>query len=80
MPRMRARAIIASLPYALKKADVFETGLYYITDNLYYTGQGKRLTIRFHDLISENYKKAEKDERTGDEIAADVINRMGLKL
>lgn len=80
MPRMRARSIVASLPYILKKADVIETGLYYITDHLYYSGKGMHLTVRFCDLMDKNYSSTKQDDRTGDEIAADVINRMGLKL
>lgn len=50
----------------------------YMTDSLYYIGQGKSLAKRYAEIIG--LEKKEADNRTGDEIAADVINRMGLKL
>lgn len=49
----------------------------YVTDTLYYQSDNKRLTKRYLDLISKPQKK---DTRTGDEIAVDVINRLGLKV
>lgn len=48
----------------------------YITDSLYYEADNKRLTNRFLDLL----KRKPVDKRTGDEIASDVITRLGLKL
>lgn len=48
----------------------------YITDSLYANGQGKALTARYYDLIHPK----EIDPRSGDEIALDVINRLGLKV
>lgn len=48
----------------------------YITDSLYAFGQGKVMSERFINLI----KSEESDGRSGDEVAADVINRLGLKV
>lgn len=36
------------------------------------------MTIKFHDLV--NPKNQKRDERTGDEIVADVIEKCGLKV
>ena len=47
----------------------------YITDSLYYTGQGKCLTMRYTDVIDTSRKE---DNRTADEIALDVIQKCGL--
>ena len=46
----------------------------YITDSIYYRGQNKALTIRYEDLFKPQ------DTRSGDEIAADIIKRMELKV
>ena len=48
----------------------------YVTDSLYYSGQGKCLTMKYTDVIDTSRKK--KDKRTADEIALDVITRCGL--
>lgn len=48
----------------------------YITDTLYYQGEQKRLTVRYADIV--NKKTDHADERTGDEIAEDIIARLGL--
>jgi len=48
----------------------------YITDSLYYQSDNKRLTTRYVDMITP--KKV--DRRTGDEIASDVINKLGLRI
>lgn len=48
----------------------------YLTDSLYYQSEGKRLTTRYMDMI----KPKPVDNRTGDEIAYDVIKRLGLKV
>ena len=44
----------------------------YISDALQYAGQNKYPAQRFVDLLKP------KDNRTGDEVAADVISRLGL--
>ncbi|MDE6763723.1 MAG: hypothetical protein K2J73_08605 [Oscillospiraceae bacterium] len=46
----------------------------YITDTLYYQN---RLTVRYTDIINGTIPK--KDDRTGDEIAEDIIAKFGLK-
>ena len=48
----------------------------YVTESLFAQGENKRLTQRNTDLIKP--KKA--DRRSGDEIAPDVITRLGLKV
>ena len=46
----------------------------YIADSLYYHGQNMILTQRFSDMD----KKVTVDNRTGDEVAKEVIERLGL--
>lgn len=48
----------------------------YVTDTLYYSARGQILNQRYADLI--NIKTEAKDNRSGDEIAADIIKRAGL--
>lgn len=48
----------------------------YITDTLYYSARGQIPTQRYADLI--NIKTKSKDNRSGEEIAADIIKRAGL--
>jgi hypothetical protein len=47
---------------------------YYVTDGFYLQGQGKAFGERFCNLIKP------KDNRSGDEIAADVIERLNLRV
>lgn len=46
----------------------------YLTDSLFYQADGKRLTKRYAEFA---YPQIE-DTRSGDEIAFDVITRLGL--
>lgn len=46
----------------------------YVTDTLYYSARGQILTERYADLV----KITKNDNRSGEEIAADVIKRAGL--
>lgn len=48
----------------------------YITDSLQSAPQGKYLTVRYADLVLPK----EVDNRTGDEIAAQVIKDLGLRI
>lgn len=48
---------------------------FYVTDSLSYGPQNKYITQRYADLI----KPKATDNRSGDEIAADVIRTLGLK-
>ena len=76
---MRGRATVSALPYAIKKGikdDIFRV---YVTDALKVIGEnaaaltgGSHVGKRYYDLIRED-EEAE-DERSGDEIAADVIS------
>lgn len=50
----------------------------YVTDSLYFAGQGKALVKRYADLANTTHEEI-LDDRTGDEIARDVIERCGLK-
>lgn len=47
----------------------------YISDSLFCAGDNKRLVSRFYDVITKP-----KDTRTADEIATDIINRLGIKV
>ena len=53
------------------RRDTWET---YISDSLYAQGDGKRLLKRFSDILDSKPE----DNRTGKEIADDVIKRIGL--
>lgn len=75
---MRPRAILAALPYVLDKQAEEDVYKLYITDSLYYGFQGKVLGKRYAEIIKGKAHK--EDTKTGDDIAADIINRMGLKL
>lgn len=46
----------------------------YLTDTLFYQAQNQRLTARYYDIINKKV-----DNRTGDEIVADVIAGAGLR-
>lgn len=61
-----------------KRIEQQETYAYriYITDSLFYQAQQQRLTSRYVDII----KPQKIDNRSGDEIALDVIERLGLKV
>lgn len=48
----------------------------YVADSLYYQAENKQLTKRYMDII----RPKPVDTRTGDEIALDVITRLGLKV
>lgn len=59
-----------------KEAQRLEIYRIYVSDTLYYQGQNKVLNVRYFDLVNPP-----KDEtRSGDEIALEVINRIGLKI
>lgn len=59
--------------YNEKKRD--DAYRYYITDSIFYYAQNKALKSRFYDLLNMKI-----DNRSGDEIAADVISRAGLSI
>lgn len=48
----------------------------YVTDSLFYSAENKKLVKRYIDIINPRPV----DNRSGDEIALDVINRLGLKV
>lgn len=50
----------------------------YVTTSLQNIPQRKYLQTSYIDMLQERYEPV--DERTGDEIAADVIDKLGLKL
>lgn len=79
-----ARAIIAALPSLIKSELQKQAYQIYVTDSLQTIAEntakfagGKVLQVRFADVL-ETKKKVE--QKTGDEIAADVIKRAGLKV
>lgn len=75
MPRMSVRAILSALPYVIENEIEQLKYRIYVTDALYVISNG-RLSKRYYDIA--NVPKPREDDRTGDEIAADVIERIGL--
>lgn len=57
---------------AYKRDYIFKV---YVADSMYYQAQNKCLNIRYAELIDTKPV----DTRTGDEIAEDVIARLGLR-
>ena len=49
----------------------------YVCDSLWASGNERRLDLRFAEMLKP---KAPNDERSGAEIAVDVIGRLGLKV
>lgn len=83
MPRMRAKACIAALPAILNSQMVERSYRAYITDSLGVIGEntaksvgGAYIQSRWIDLL-EPWRV---DIRSGAEIAADVIEKSGLKI
>lgn len=50
----------------------------YICESLFAHGENKRLSMHYADMIKRGNRKV--DNRTGDEIAIDVIQRFGLRI
>ena len=48
---------------------------FYVSDSLHFMNQDKYINVRLYDLIHSHVTV---DNRTGDEIAIDVINNAGL--
>ena len=46
----------------------------YITDSIYYYGQGKAIGMRYEDMFKPT------DTRSAEEIAVDVIKKAGLRV
>ena len=59
-----------------KEAQRLEIYRIYVSDTLYYQGQNKVLNVRYFDLLNP----PKEETRSGDEIALEVINRIGLKI
>ena len=51
---------------------------YYVTDYMYAEGCNKKMANRFVDIIKGKMKVP--DQRSGDEIAEDVLKRAGITL
>lgn len=68
--------MIAALPAALYELTEQAAFRLYVSDSLFASGENKRLTTRFADIIEFNPKA--KDNRSGKEIADDVLSRMGF--
>lgn len=83
MPRLRARATISALPFAIRRNIEDEIFKVYVTDALKVIGEntaafsseGKCMSGRYADIIKPE-RKGKPDTRTGDEIAEDVISRI----
>lgn len=83
MPKMRVRAYIVALPIAIKERDVENAWKAYageclrlMTESTAKMGGGSYIQAKWADII--NPKPI--DERTGEEIVADVIKNAGLTL
>ena len=48
-----------------------------LLENVASISRGKYIPVKWYDII--NHRESNEEERTGDEIAADIINRIGLK-
>lgn len=77
------RAVIASLPSLLKSMvdeDVYRNYtaecLRVLTENTAKYAGGNVVTVKYTDIVNQKPK----DARTGEEIAADVIKKCGLKV
>ena len=83
LPKIRARALIPMLFAKLQKDSELEmlghyiaNGLKMLTENTAKIVGGSYLAVSYTDIIHPKPK----DERTGDEIVADVISSAGLKI
>lgn len=79
---MGARAILSALPFLLKQKAKEELYRAYIAESLYCIAEntarsvgGVCMTQKYTELIN----RKPPDTRTGGEIAAEVINKLGLK-
>lgn len=61
----------------IKEAHKEHTFRTYISDTLYYHERQMALTVKYGELLNNGHKA---DNRSGDEIAKDVITRLGLKV
>lgn len=61
----------------IKEAHKEQTFRTYISDTLYYHERHMALTVKYGELLNNGSKA---DNRSGDEIAEDVITRLGLKV
>lgn len=82
-PRMKVRAIIAALPYVIKRemeGEIWRTYIavcaQFLTENTAKAVGGKHLNISYYDLL----KAKPKDTRSAEDIVADVIRNAGLKV
>lgn len=84
MPRLRARATISALPFAVKRDAINEAYRYYVTDALMVISEntaalskeGKCMSKRFRDITDPGKRNAETAAKSGDEIADEVIRRI----
>lgn len=63
--------------YAISRFESYQSDMayrFYISDELYYSGRNKTHTNTFRELMNPKLM----DNRSGDEIAEDVIKRAGL--
>lgn len=51
---------------------------FYVANSLQNIPQGKHMTLTLYDLLYNPVEDEEEDERTGDEIAIDIMTRAGL--
>lgn len=75
MPRLSVRGYLAALPSIIRQQEDEFSFRVYVTDSLRLSGESKYLSARWLDMV----RRKPEDTRTGDEIAADVIKRAGLK-
>lgn len=82
-PRLRAGALLPMLSARLQKDSELDilrhyvaNGIRLIAENTAKVVGGNYLTVSYEEIIHPKPK----DERTGDEIAADVIRGAGLKI
>ena len=83
MPRLRARATISALPFAVKRNIEDEIIRVYLTDaakvisenTAAFSPEGKSMSGRYADIINPGRNK-KIETRSGDEIVEDVLSRI----
>lgn len=78
MPKMGVKAMLFSLPYVYKERQENKAFQYYIAEGvrLLTKNTGQYLNKSYYDIVNQK----EQDNRTGEEIAMDVIKKCGLKV
>lgn len=87
MRGMGTRAVLAALPVIVTDQLKHEAYRVYVTDSLMHLvnntqrfAGGVAINSRYADIIERNFSGKPKDERTGEEIVADIVKKAGLEV